>query len=69
MSKRESDVVAEFQTAIALHAVWPRFPLRRRLRAAWWNFADRYAAGRVVPVAEINNALYSQIGSVWLPYQ
>ena len=67
--KQAAAIVAEYQTAMALHAVWPRFPLRRRLRSAWWSFADDYAAGRgVVPVAEINNALYSQVGSVWVPY-
>ena len=69
MKRAEADVVAEFRTAMFLHAVWPRFPLRRRLRASWWHFADRYAAGRgMVPLAEINAALFAQVGSCWVPY-
>lgn len=70
MKRTEGDIVAEFQTAVALHAVWPRYPLRPRLRASWWHFADRYAAGRgMVPLAEINAALFAQVGSVWVPFQ
>ena len=69
MKHGEAEIVAEFLTAIALHNVWPRFPLRRRLRAAWWRFADTYATGRVVPVVEINAALYAQVGSIWVPHQ
>lgn len=69
MSSREVDILDEFRTAIRLRAVWPRYPLRPRVRAAWWRFADAYARARgAVPVAEINNAIFSEVGSCWVPY-
>jgi hypothetical protein len=70
MKRLEDDIVSEFQNAMALHAAFPRYPLRRRLRAAWWRFTDNYTAIHgVVSLEEVNDALFARVGSVWVPYQ
>ena len=69
MRTPEAEIVAEFRTALWLRAYFPNYPARRGLRAAWWRFTDAYTRERgAVPVAEINKAIFSQVGSVWTPY-